>query len=308
MLTFLSIACASLFVFLAGFNVWNMLSAQRPSARAGTFWIQVHRLAGYLFIAVFLIFLYFMLLRVKGLPEELPPRLLIHAGLALLLVPLLIAKVFVARFQKSARSLLTALGIGIFSVAFTLVALNVAVYFLRSAGGETVPLKYSAVVAAVVIGVAAIPAFRSRPSGSAATRTIQPAHHALERPATNPNRSLNLKLARVDPQTHDAKTLRFLLPSDSKLAARPGQFLTFDWVIDGKNFTRSYSICSSPSQTGFVEITAKRVPGGHVSRFLNDEARPGLTVNTRGPFGRFCFDEVRHKRIALLAAGVASPR
>ena len=42
---------------------------------------------------------------------------------------------------------------------------------------------------------------------------------------------------------------------------------------------------------------------GCVSVFLNDQAKPGLTVKASGPYGRFYFDETLHKSIVLVAAG-----
>lgn len=66
---------------------------------------------------------------------------------------------------------------------------------------------------------------------------------------------------------------------------------------------RSYSICSSPLQKGYLEITVKRVEGGSVSVFLNQHAQLGLTVEAQGPSGQFCFDESRHEKIVLIAGG-----
>jgi glycine betaine catabolism B len=60
---------------------------------------------------------------------------------------------------------------------------------------------------------------------------------------------------------------------------------------------------SSPTQTGFVEITVKNQPQGRVSTFLSERASNGLTVEASGPSGRFCFDEHQHKSIVLFAAG-----
>jgi len=113
---------AGLFVFLAGFNVWNMLTNRGMSARKSRLWTQIHRVAGYAFIALFVILCYFMFLRVKGWSDELPGRLILHMVLALSLAPLLLVKVIVARYQKAARDLLMALGIGIFTIAFSVVA------------------------------------------------------------------------------------------------------------------------------------------------------------------------------------------
>ena len=66
---------------------------------------------------------------------------------------------------------------------------------------------------------------------------------------------------------------------------------------------RSYTISSSPIHVNYVEITPKRMENGCVSVFLNERARPGQTVEARGPYGQFYFDETVHKSIVLIAAG-----
>lgn len=301
----ITVTLACLFVFLAGFNVWNRLASGTTSARNHQLWIQIHRMVGYAFTALFAILCYFMLLRIKGLPDELPPRLILHMGLALMLAPLLLVKVIVARFQKAAIGLLQALGVAVFALAFTLVAVNLATDYLRAASPQTVSSRVSATVVIVLLG-AAITAFFSR----GRTRPIQAGPAAgLDSPKPAPQLSnhagqvLTLTLARIYPQTPDAKTFRFLLPPGQQITPRPGQFLTFEWIINGKPLTRSYSICSSPAQSGFVEVTVKRAANGCVSQFLNDHARVGLTVKARGPYGHFCFDETKHKRVVLIAAG-----
>jgi ferredoxin-NADP reductase len=122
--------------------------------------------------------------------------------------------------------------------------------------------------------------------------------------ATSPSSGpLVLRLASVAQQTSDAKTLRFVVTDGRRLNARPGQFLTFSFLFDGKKVIRSYSICSSAARSGYVEITAKRVKEGCVSVFLNDRASVGMTVEAKGPFGQFCLDESKHHNVVLLAAG-----
>jgi ferredoxin-NADP reductase len=118
-----------------------------------------------------------------------------------------------------------------------------------------------------------------------------------------PDKPLILRLASITPQTPDAKTLRFIVPDDRKLNARPGQFLTFSFLFDGKRVVRSYSICSSTARSGYVEITPKRVSRGCASVFLNDRAAVGMTVEAQGAFGSFRFDESKHDDVVLLAAG-----
>ena len=295
-----SVILAGLFVFLAGFNVWNMLTNPGMSTRRSSLWTQIHRVAGYAFIALFVILCYFMFLRVKGWSDELPARLILHMVLALSLAPLLLVKVIVARYQKAARDLLMALGIGIFTIAFSVVAPNLFVHYLRVASSHKVPVGTSAIVIVVLLMSVAIAFYvkgkQRKPKPVDFNQSAGPTLIYQDEP-------LNLTLARIEPQTDDAKVLRFLLPRGLVLPTRPGQFLTFDWMIDGKSVTRSYSICSSPLQTGYIEITPKRVKNGHVSRFLNDHAKVGLAVKARGPYGRFCFEESKHERIVLIAGG-----
>jgi ferredoxin-NADP reductase len=111
-----------------------------------------------------------------------------------------------------------------------------------------------------------------------------------------------LQLVQLTKQSPDSTTLRFAVSGERKLDARPGQFLTFSFLFDGKKETRCYSICSSPARSGYVEITPKRVSNGCVSVFLNDRASIGMTVEATGPFGRFYLTQ-DDKKVVLLAAG-----
>src|SRR4029077_4616781 len=99
------------------------------------------------------------------------------------------------------------------------------------------------------------------------------------------------------------KTLRFQILNERRFCAKPGQFLTFQWTIDGQPVRRSYTVSSSPVHENYVEITPKRMENGCVSVFLNERAKPGLAVEASGPYGQFCFDETLHKSIVLIAAG-----
>lgn len=300
----LTMILASLFVFLAGFNVWNMLTSRGAPAGSNRLWIQVHRAVGYVFIALFGTFCYLMLLRIKGVADELSPRLILHMGLAFLLAPLLLIKVIVARNQKGARGLLTALGIAIFASAFILVAVNATIHFLAGASGHKVPPATSMTVITtwvVLVGIAYVAGSRrSEPRSDFKAGDLRP---SLGQEREGPVDEFNLTLARIESQSQDAKTLRFLLPRHREIVARPGQFMTFEWMIDGKVVTRSYSICSSPTQRDFIDITAKRVPNGSVSQFLNDRAQLGMTVKAHGAYGKFCFDETKHKEVVMIAGG-----
>ena len=149
---------------------------------------------------------------------------------------------------------------------------------------------------AVFLGLVTLMIRRPVRTGAAPAPPLAPA-------VAPPTAPLILRLAGITSQTSDSKTLRFIVPDDRKFSARPGQFLTFAFLFDGKKVTRSYSICSSPARSGYVEITPKRVNQGCVSVFLNDRASIGMTVEAKGPFGGFYFDESKHQSVVLLAAG-----
>jgi ferredoxin-NADP reductase len=154
-----------------------------------------------------------------------------------------------------------------------------------------------------LVGLAVVALLIRRP-GARATAAVGPAAPAKAAAAPRPpGAPLLLELVQITPQTPDARTLRFAVRGRRKPDALPGQFLTFSFLFDGRKETRCYSICSSPSQSGYVEITPKRMNGGCVSVFLNDRAAVGMTVEATGPFGRFCLDPEADRRIVLLAAG-----
>jgi ferredoxin-NADP reductase/ferredoxin len=104
-------------------------------------------------------------------------------------------------------------------------------------------------------------------------------------------------------ETHDVKTFRFVGEPRVEFAYLPGQFITLDLTIGGVPVKRSYSISSSPTRQGTLEITVKRVPGGLVSNWLHDNVKPGFRVNVSGPGGKFsCLPEAP-PRMVLLSAG-----
>jgi Oxidoreductase FAD-binding domain len=183
--------------------------------------------------------------------------------------------------DMSPIALLCALGITIYAVAFTLVAINVAVHFLRNASGGG-PLWISLIVVFAVLLLAGL-AFASKQksrephSNPNAASSVEPARKNSAAGTDPPT----VTLARRERQNHDTTVLRFLLPPGRRLKRVLEQFLTFEWFIDSKVVHRSYSICSSPTQSAYIEIMPKRVPNGCVSQFLNDRVAPGLMVKAR---------------------------
>lgn len=91
----------------------------------------------------------------------------------------------------------------------------------------------------------------------------------------------------VRPETHDVKTFVLETRRPQLFRYRPGQFLTFDFEIDGERINRCYTISSTPTRPHLISITTKRVPGGPVSNWLHDRFKPGMELRATGPMGEF---------------------
>jgi ferredoxin-NADP reductase len=310
MLNISTIAAGVVFVTLAAANVVAMLEASQPSRSAATRnrLIAAHRAGGYLFVTLLCIMAYSMSQRLVsvGITGHLPTHLVLHIVLVLVLVPLLFLKILIARRYKQSHSSLKALGITVFVVSFVLVAIPTLSELLRSASPGSLGLRLGTGLIVTVCLVQCALVFKKSKQSRASIESRIPEIPAQASSVTNRENAkgpMNLLLAQIEQQTHDTKTLRFQIPNERQLRAKPGQFLTFQWPIDGQRVMRSYTISSSPIHGNYVEITPKRTENGCVSVFLNESARPGLKVEASGPYGQFYFDETVHKSIVLIAAG-----
>jgi ferredoxin-NADP reductase len=99
------------------------------------------------------------------------------------------------------------------------------------------------------------------------------------------------------------RTFQFTADPAKLFAFRPGQFLTFEFPIDGKTLRRSYSIASSPSRPYTIEVTIKRVDGGRISNWMHDNMTPGASLYATGPFGKFVCPSERDIPLLFLSGG-----
>ena len=488
-----SLALGFAFVLLAGVNVWLVLEAwsQVKAGNGSSRMLTLHRIGGYVFIALFCVMTYFMLSRLRSGGADTSATVAIHLALAMILSPLLFIKVLIARYYRNQQGLLLPIGLTIFVLAFVLIASTAGPYLVRAtqmeqvsidpahappvtidviqaselmqkrcskchnldrvvgarkdaqgwiatvnrmramagagisnaealtivsylasqnqpkgsqpavkmevaralvdqrcgrchsldrvykametpeawreivtrmvgyaagsagalqAGEDQQIIEYLAatqtpeavaqrkaqanaaasagqsLIAQEAAALPALPARTSKYEGRtigfvslvcvaamalvirrprsrvAAARATLPAKASAVTPPRAPDGPFILQLVHATKQTPDSTTLRFAVNGERKLDARPGQFLTFSFLFDGRRETRCYSICSSPARSGYIEITPKRVAKGLVSVFLNDRAAIGMTVEATGPFGQFCLLP-EDKKIVLLAAG-----
>lgn len=111
---------------------------------------------------------------------------------------------------------------------------------------------------------------------------------------TNPadlpkHRYHSLVVADVIEETHDTKSVVFQVPEAvrSVFEYLPGQFLTLKVPYEGKQLSRCYSLASSPDMDAEHKVTIKRVEGGRVSNWINDQLKPGDTLEVMPPAGHF---------------------
>lgn len=107
-------------------------------------------------------------------------------------------------------------------------------------------------------------------------------------------------------ETHDVKTFVFVSPEPRQFNFAPGQFLTFEFQIDGEAVNRSYTIASSPTRPHTVAITVKRNPQGVVSNWLHDNLRVGDVVRAIGPMGEFSTWAHPNKKRLFVSGGVGA--
>lgn len=104
-------------------------------------------------------------------------------------------------------------------------------------------------------------------------------------------------------ETHDCKTFVFEDSQSRSFDFKPGQYVTFSFKIEGQTHVRAYSISSTPTRPHNLQVTVKRVPGGLVSNYLNDEIKPGVEIEIADISGSFNWIDIPCKKPLLLSGG-----
>ncbi len=96
----------------------------------------------------------------------------------------------------------------------------------------------------------------------------------------------------------------FTVQAQGGLPFAPGQFITLVFQMAGREFRRSYSICSAPGEA--VSFAVKRIENGAFSRALVDGARVGDTLYTAGISGLFVLpvNTDAYRQVIFFAAGI----
>lgn len=114
---------------------------------------------------------------------------------------------------------------------------------------------------------------------------------------------IRLRVSRIIDETPSTQTLR-LTAADAPLPPFiAGQYVALYLDIDGVRTARPYSISSAPNQTGYWDLTVRRVENGRVSNHLLDAVAAGDRLECSGPAGQFHYNPVIHGRTMVCIAG-----
>jgi 3-ketosteroid 9alpha-monooxygenase subunit B len=115
-----------------------------------------------------------------------------------------------------------------------------------------------------------------------------------------------LQVSAVIRETADCSSFELAVPPELRDAYRykAGQHLTFELPWDDFKVTRCYSLSSCPDLREPLKIGVKRVEGGRISNWLNDNLKVGDSIMASVPEGRFVLDpETRSGAPLFLFAG-----
>jgi Na+-transporting NADH:ubiquinone oxidoreductase subunit F len=94
----------------------------------------------------------------------------------------------------------------------------------------------------------------------------------------------------IDRLTYDIRLFRFRLIDPPGIVFRPGQIIRLMVPPYGNNpqpVGRAYSIASLPSESPFLDIMVRLVPGGVCTTWLFNVVQEGDDVTLAGPYGSF---------------------
>jgi glycine betaine catabolism B len=114
---------------------------------------------------------------------------------------------------------------------------------------------------------------------------------------------LQLTVSEIRQETKTTKTFRLVSAGRRLPPFQAGQYLNVFVKIRDVRTSRPYSISSAPHQTGFYDITVRRVEPGFVSSWLLDEVRPGDVLETTSPAGNFVHNPLFHGNDLVFLAG-----
>jgi NAD(P)H-flavin reductase len=116
---------------------------------------------------------------------------------------------------------------------------------------------------------------------------------------------MRLRVLEVRQETKTTKTFRLISPDAYLPPFQAGQYINLFVELGGIRTSRPYSISSPPNQTGYYDLTVRRVEDGFVSHYLLDEVRVGDEFESTSPAGNFSHNPLFHGHDLVFRPGEA---
>lgn len=113
-----------------------------------------------------------------------------------------------------------------------------------------------------------------------------------------------VKVKEIRKETSDAVSVAFNvnISANPEFEYKSGQYITIKKLINGEDVRRSYSLSSAPNENDF-RIAVKKIEGGKMSSFLNDNLKEGEDIEVMLPAGNFALNPENSKHYVGFAAG-----
>jgi len=116
-------------------------------------------------------------------------------------------------------------------------------------------------------------------------------------------KKIELIVSKINDENENTKTFRLSSTTNYLPPFQAGQYINLFVNTGGVLTSRPYSIASPPNQTGFYDITVKRVEDGFVSSYLLDDVKTGNTFESTSPSGNFYYNPLVHGTDLVFLAG-----
>lgn len=130
----------ALFVVSAAVQVWLMLEVigrEKPRFNEKVM-SALHRWNGRIFLLIYFVLAYVMVQRLAQSSAPLDTRTIMHAALALSILPILFVKILIVRFYPQAFNYVLPMGVAILAISAAFVGLMGGYYFIKKAAGTYV--------------------------------------------------------------------------------------------------------------------------------------------------------------------------
>lgn len=115
-------------------------------------------------------------------------------------------------------------------------------------------------------------------------------------------------VTRIEDLTPTIKGIWIKLDDTEGMQFQAGQYVNLH--LPNEIGTRAFSIASTPSGSGEIELNIRIVPGGQGTGYVHEQMKEGDSVTISGPYGRFFVKKSADMPVIFMAggSGLSSPR